>query len=137
MSETKIDASFPDAQFMVCNYHLWRKDRNEKGGGIALYLRSDIPGDRKPDLEFKGIESISVEITLCNKKWLIIGAYKPPPNLPAADFNSTCMMTLDKCSSRYENYMVIGDLNCDLLDQNRSAPIRDLCDIFDLTNVIK
>ena len=40
--ETKIDSSFPDAQFAVDNFHLWRKDRTAHGGGVAVYLRSQI-----------------------------------------------------------------------------------------------
>ena len=45
--ETKIDDSFPDAQFNVDNYHMWRADRTDHGGGVMAFLRSDIPGERK------------------------------------------------------------------------------------------
>ena len=43
-----------------------------------MYLRSDIAGDRKRKYEFESVESISVEIIMNKKKWLLIGAYKPP-----------------------------------------------------------
>jgi hypothetical protein len=43
-----------------------------------VYLRSDIAGDRKRKYEFESVESISVEIIMNKKKWLLIGAYKPP-----------------------------------------------------------
>ena len=35
IDETKLDAFFPDAQFLIDNYHFppFRKDRNSKGGG--------------------------------------------------------------------------------------------------------
>ncbi|XP_060579019.1 uncharacterized protein LOC132735993 [Ruditapes philippinarum] len=62
IAETKLDGSFPDAQWQVNGYHLWRADRNDKGGGIAVYLRSDIAGDRKSNLEFTDIESIFIEV---------------------------------------------------------------------------
>ncbi|KAH3815166.1 hypothetical protein DPMN_143688 [Dreissena polymorpha] len=45
-SKTKIDDSFPNAQFAVDNYHLWRADGTASGGGVMAYLRSDIDGDR-------------------------------------------------------------------------------------------
>ncbi|KAH3838612.1 hypothetical protein DPMN_112021 [Dreissena polymorpha] len=48
--ETKIDSSFPDAQFEVNNYHVWRSDRTVYGGGLIAYLRSDLAGDRKKHL---------------------------------------------------------------------------------------
>ncbi|XP_062606082.1 uncharacterized protein LOC134267896 [Saccostrea cucullata] len=61
LAETKLDDSFPDAQFAVDNYTLWRADRNKHGGGVLAYLRSDVAGDRKPTLEFKDIESVGIE----------------------------------------------------------------------------
>jgi len=45
--ETKIDQSFPDAQFAIDNYHFWRSDRTASGGGVAVYLRSQIAGERE------------------------------------------------------------------------------------------
>jgi exonuclease III len=77
LAETKIDDQFPDAQFQVNNYHFWRADRTAYGGGIAAYVRSDLPCDRKKILEFKNIESICIEILVGNKKWLISGVYRP------------------------------------------------------------
>ena len=38
ISESKIDDSFPMAQFSVQNYTLHRKDRNSKGGGLMIYI---------------------------------------------------------------------------------------------------
>jgi hypothetical protein len=51
IAETKLDESFSDAQFRVNNYHLWRNDRNIHGGGLTVYLRSDLASDRKKNLE--------------------------------------------------------------------------------------
>jgi hypothetical protein len=60
IAETKLDESFPVAQFRVNNYHLWRNDRNIHGGGLAVYLRSNLASDRKKNLECNKIESICV-----------------------------------------------------------------------------
>ena len=43
ISETKIDSSFPTAQFKIEGYTTYRLDRNSNGGGILLYVREDIP----------------------------------------------------------------------------------------------
>ena len=44
ISETKLDFSFPNAQFYMKSYSKpYRLDRNSKGGGITLYVREDIP----------------------------------------------------------------------------------------------
>jgi hypothetical protein len=36
IAETKLDETFPDSQFEVENYHLWRADRSSHGGGMLL-----------------------------------------------------------------------------------------------------
>ena len=43
ISETKIDSSFPTAQFNINGFTTYRRDRNINGGGIILYVREDIP----------------------------------------------------------------------------------------------
>ena len=55
LSESKIDESFPNAQFIVNDFSLHRKDRNRFGGGILLYMRSDIPHRRRYDLELNSL----------------------------------------------------------------------------------
>ena len=43
ISETKIDSSFPTAQFLIGGYTTYSLDRNANSGGILLYTREDIP----------------------------------------------------------------------------------------------
>ena len=43
VSETKIDESFPIAQFKLNGFSMpYRLDRNKNGGGLLLYVREDI-----------------------------------------------------------------------------------------------
>ena len=43
-AETKIDSSFPAAQFCHANYHMpYRLDISDKSGGILVYIKSNIP----------------------------------------------------------------------------------------------
>ena len=42
ITETKIDASFPDAQFHTENYLSFRHDRNKHGGGIFTFVKSGL-----------------------------------------------------------------------------------------------
>ena len=43
ISETKIDSSFPTAQFHIDGYAIYRRNRNKNGGGLLLYIRDDVP----------------------------------------------------------------------------------------------
>ena len=63
ITETKIDNSFPDSQFIIPNYIIYRNDRNQYGGGDCTYIRSDIP--------------IVNEVTINKERWIIIAAYRP------------------------------------------------------------
>ena len=43
VSETKTDESFPDKQFCLNNFRIFRKDRNRYGGGIMFYVNENLP----------------------------------------------------------------------------------------------
>jgi hypothetical protein len=101
-----------------------------------VYLRSDIAGDRKRKYEFESVESISVEINMNKKKWLLIGAYKPP-TVSENIFTSDFIKCLDQVTCNYDNFMVLGDLKFDYLHAEKGNALKNVCDIFDLTNLIK
>ena len=65
IDETKIDSSFPDAQFHIDGYEFppLRKDRNKNGGGKIVSIKEGIITKRLIDLE-----TICLEITLSKKK---------------------------------------------------------------------
>ena len=86
ISETKIDSSFPWAQFHLEVYATpYKLDRNANGGGILLYIRKDILSKLlNTDLS---IEGFSVEIRLRKKKWLLCSSYNPKKNLVANHIN--------------------------------------------------
>ena len=78
ITETKLDPSFSLAEFDVPNYRSFRKDRTGRGGGILTYVRSDLPTRQPPDLELQHVESITIETTVCGRKWAIVCVYRPP-----------------------------------------------------------
>ena len=51
ITETKIDASFPDAQFFSENYLTFRRDRNKHGGGILTFVKNGLLIKHIPDLD--------------------------------------------------------------------------------------
>ena len=66
IAETKIDASFPSAQFVFRGYHLsYRLDINAKSGVILVYLKSSIPSRRLSCENLcDSIQAVSFEINL-------------------------------------------------------------------------
>ena len=41
--EFKLDATFPNNQFKIDHYKMFRFDRNSYGGGLVLYVNEQVP----------------------------------------------------------------------------------------------
>ena len=74
ISETKIDSTFPDGQFLITGFITpFRKDRNAHGGGLLLYVRNDIPNNLLKHFNAPGdFEGFLVELNLRKKKYLAL-----------------------------------------------------------------
>ena len=82
-------------------------------------------GDREIDLGFKNIESITIEVRTETDRLCFTGVYKPPSmkhDVFKTDFSNTCENVL----SRYDNLCILGDLNYDMLDKDKSSNLVDV-----------
>ena len=78
-AETKLDDTFNQRSFNVADYKAFRNDRNGSGGGLMAYVRSNLPTRRRSDLELqRPIESIVLDVIINDRKWAVVGAYRPP-----------------------------------------------------------
>ena len=58
---------------------MFRKDRNKNTGVLILYVNEGIPGKLIDSCDNKEVSEIIVlEFSISNKKWLLLGNYKPP-----------------------------------------------------------
>ena len=112
IAETKIDATFPTGQFVIEGFATpFRLDRNANGGGLLVYVRSDVPSRQLNSFKFSnGVECISFEINLRKKKWALFSVYRPPTQSQDNLFENLGR-ALDHYSENYENFMLIGDFN--------------------------
>ena len=70
ISETKLDSSFPSAQFHIGNYEIRnRRDRGKSEGGLIEIVKKGIITKRLKDLESNLSETICTEITISRKRW--------------------------------------------------------------------
>ena len=137
VAETKIDNTFHNGQFCIDGYHPpFRKDRSAHGGGLMVYIRSDIPC-RQLDQPTAKVESISMEITIKKSLWNIIVLYKSPNKVSDHDFTTDMEYLCEKSTSLYDRTLLMGDLNYNLLDQNKSKPLNDIMDNFSMDNMVK
>ena len=79
VSESKLDSSFPEAEFKIPGYRIFRQDRDEYGGGLIFFNNQNIPCKKIETFHFtSSIEILTLEINLGKEKLLIFGTYKPP-----------------------------------------------------------
>ena len=61
ISETKLDEGIHESVFTLPGYNIEYKNRTRRGGGVALYIRDDIPYFRTTSLESKELEHVAVD----------------------------------------------------------------------------
>ena len=132
-SETKIDESFPINQFNIDGFSIpIRLDRNDEGGGIIIYIRSDIPYQILKNSLPNKIEVLYIEIKLGNKKWPLFGGYNPKKENISYLLNYVGK-DLDKLIGNYDNILLIGDFN----SQIEVEKMKEFCESYNLENFIR
>ena len=137
ISESKLDDSFPNAQFNMNGYRLHRNDRTANGGGLMMYIRSDIPHRTRPELHSQSahVESMVFEVHIKCDKWLFVGVYSPHKR-----YEDELILFLndiyEKEIGNYKDIVCIGDINVDL-SCGKTKVNDELLDIYDLYNLIK
>ena len=89
ISKTKIDGSFPDSQFQVEGFRLCRSDRKDGGGGLMIYVRSDIhvvkvkylKGTTPEEWAAFRTETIILKVKL-GRSWIAVVGVCRPPSIP-------------------------------------------------------
>ena len=144
LGETKINQSFPNAQFALDGYRLFRRDCYCFGGGLMTFIRNDFPCRRLNHLETVTVETIVMEIIIAKAKWCLIFGYNPPKTVHSV-FSDEMNHLLTSVTGQYDNYAIIGDLNFNVLSSVSSSdksnsdicPLLNLCNDFNLKNLIR
>ena len=115
ITETKLDDSFPASQFFMEGFCTpFRLDRNKNGGGILLYIRSNITSTKLNKYIIKNqIEAFFVEIRIRNSIWLLCCLYNPS-KLQIASHIQKIFNGIDAYCKKYENILIMGDFNVDV-----------------------
>ena len=119
IGETKIDSSYPDAQFTIPGYQLYRSDRKKGGGGLLAYASSNVICIRlKVPASYITVESLVLDVELKGRRVIVAGLYRPPKSLVNTyqfqleeEINHFC----DWASLQGHAFVLLGDLNLDRL----------------------
>ena len=131
LNETRLDSSVLNGEIEIPGYDIVRRDRNRSGGGVAMYIRSNIPYTIRKDLFPDNLELICVEIKKFKSKSQLITTWYRPPN-SSVELFSEFENFLKLLEDENKEIIITGDLNCNLLEQNKSLPTSKLVDLIDI-----
>ena len=135
-SESWLKPNITDDTIQIENFKPpFRKDRVDRiGGGVALYVRDNIPCKRRTDLELRDLESVWVELQVKCKRILVGGFYKPPNSSP--DYFELLKESIDRaCNTDIIDIIITGDFNC-IMAQSIPNKMRELMSEYNLSQLI-
>ena len=147
LDESKLTPDFPTSQFYIEGYHYppFRRDRPQRlnsthfGGGKIVYVKEDLISDRLEKYETEHAETICLNLTIQERKWFILFAYRPE-SIDRKLFFDEMNKSLSKAVNDYEHLIVAGDLNIEM-NKTRSTDrhnlLSELCGTFNLKNLVK
>ena len=119
IAETKLDSSFPNAQFLLPAFQEpLGLDINHRSGGLLVYINVSLPS--KIFSKFKlpiDIQIIPFEINLRKEKWLFVSIYKPPSQSNQYSLDLLGDL-LDFYSQNNDNKVILGDFNLEPSNPN-------------------
>ena len=113
INETKIDDKISDQEIAVDGYYVERRDRNQFGGGVAMYIHSSVECKVRDDLMNFETECLMIQVKIgMSKPFLVTSLYSQHnttghPN--KIDSFIACIDTENKES------IIIDDTNCDFI----------------------
>ena len=117
VAESKIDASFPSAQFLFEIYHSpYRLDISPKSGGLSVYVKATIPSRQLslPKFQFR-LQALPFELNLRKEKSLVMSIYRPPLD-SLSRFRESLTGIIDFFYCAYDHFIIMGDFNAQPLD---------------------
>ena len=112
VSETWFYNELPDSFVSINGYKIIRADRHTHAGGVAIYIRNNINYWIKLRSEKEcSMEYVFMELALSTHKALIGVIYRPNNNVDV----SNLLESLASLSSMYNDVIVTGDLNSNML----------------------
>ncbi len=117
------------------NFVLYRADRASRGGGVAIYVASNLVTQCLiPNVEPVNFECLFVNIILQDNKHLTIGNIYRPPSAPTD--STKCILSTINSLERHNEMIILGDFNSKWLDCSTSND-RNLINSVNLTQLIE
>ena len=140
VTETLLLSTTPNSFLQIRGYTFERKDRIKTRGGIAVYIKGGINYLHRNDLVCDEIEAIWLEILVGRGNSFLIRIMHRPPNTSKRihkNFEQKLADILNNISLLNKETIIIGDLNCNYLDNKNNVSIKDLFQLRGYQQIIK
>ena len=110
ITETWLDDTVDNTMLLLPGYQPpLRRDRNRQGGGVIVYLSSNLPAQRRLDLEPIDQEIMCIEIQFKNNPVLLCVCYRPPSSDTALFLEG--IESIRDSVNNIANMIFMGDFN--------------------------
>lgn len=140
--ETFLTDDTLNEQIAIHNYAFERKDRKDKkGGGLLIYIQSNLRYVRRYDIETTNIETIWLEIFYeSNSSFLVNFTYRPPNSIQSWIDSYEEQLDIADCVNK--DIYLLGDFNINFCQINGSDSFNntkwtDMVSKFYLKQLIK
>lgn len=134
LSETWLSVDLPSNIFKIVGYELFRCDRINRGGGVAIYIKSYLRVTLESSLSVNHLECL----------WLrvgegIIGVVYRPPNSNYYSFRNALEEIMADLLLTDNMFICMGDFNVDLLKYNdhKTTDLLDMLQMFDVSQIVE
>ena len=134
INETKSDSTIHDNEVHLTGFEIVRTDckvNGRNGGGVCIYLRTNLNYKIRNDLSNDKLECLTIEITKPRSKAFLVSTWYRPPNSPSELFNEF-EKVIDKIDAENKDLFLLGDLNCDFLSGSTTYSTYPLTNVFDI-----
>lgn len=142
INETKLDSNIHDNEIHIPGYEVIRKDRSingRNGGGVCIYLRSNLNYKTRVDLLSDQLEFLSLEITKPRSKPFLVSTWYRPPNSSVEIFNELENI-IGKIDAEFQEFYLLGDININMLETAttncNTILLMNLLDVYGLSQMI-
>lgn len=141
LTETWLSSDIYDSEFVPNDYKVFRKDRDRKGGGVAVLFKSSVKLFKMPDVP--DIESIFCKVYIDKVRYVLGVMYRPPNSALAVLNNLRAYLQLHV--KQEDRLILAGDFNLPNINWASFAPssnnaieneMLDIVFTFDLLQVV-
>ena len=114
LNETRLNENTKDRELHIDRYEMYRNDRDTSGGGIAMYVRSNLPHHCRENITDPNLEILGIEITPNHVgSYVVLCWYRPPTSGIDNTIYEAIAKILEKIDAEGKEIIPIGDKNCD------------------------